>query len=62
LVKWDKFVIPKPFARIAVAVGPPRYVPRTMDAAAVERLQADMEIELKRLYEEAKSALSAKSS
>jgi hypothetical protein len=33
-----------------------------MDAAAVERLQADMEIELKRLYEEAKSALSAKSS
>jgi lysophospholipid acyltransferase (LPLAT)-like uncharacterized protein len=61
LIKWDKFVIPKPFARIALAVGPPRYVSRTLDPAALERLQADMEAELKRLYEEAQSALRKKS-
>ena len=60
LVKWDKFVIPVPFARIAVAVGPPRYVPRVTDAAALEKLQADMEVELKRLYEVAASGLHGK--
>jgi hypothetical protein len=61
LIKWDKFVIPMPFSRIAIAVGPPRYVPRTLDAAALERLQTDMEAELKRLYEEARSAVRTKS-
>jgi lysophospholipid acyltransferase (LPLAT)-like uncharacterized protein len=50
LVKWDKFVIPKPFARIAIAVGPPRQVPRVTDADGLSRLQAEMEHELKRLY------------
>ena len=57
LVKWDKFVIPVPFARIAIAVGPPRYVPRVSDGKAVERLQAEMELELKRLYLEARASL-----
>ena len=61
LVKWDKFVIPVPFARIAVAVGPPRYVPRVTDAAALEKLQADMEVELKQLYGVAASQLHEKS-
>jgi lysophospholipid acyltransferase (LPLAT)-like uncharacterized protein len=57
LVKWDKFVIPVPFARIAIAVGPPRYVPRVSDGKALEQLQAEMELELKRLYLEARAAL-----
>jgi lysophospholipid acyltransferase (LPLAT)-like uncharacterized protein len=57
LVKWDKFVIPVPFSRIAIAVGPPRYVPRVSDGKALERLQAEMELELKRLYHEARAAL-----
>ena len=57
LVKWDKFVIPVPFSRIAIAVGPPRYVPRVSDGKAVERLQAEMELELKRLYLEARASL-----
>ena len=38
-IKWDRFVIPVPFSRIAIAIGPPRYVPRAMDAATLERLQ-----------------------
>ena len=37
LIKWDKFVLPVPFARIVIAVGAPRYVPRVTDAAAIER-------------------------
>src|SRR5215470_9269913 len=39
LIKWDKFVIPVPFARISIAIGKPRYVPRGIDAAGVEKLQ-----------------------
>jgi lysophospholipid acyltransferase (LPLAT)-like uncharacterized protein len=61
LVKWDKFVIPAPFARIVVAIGAPRHVPRVTDAAGLEQLQADMEIELKKLYQLAASRLSNKS-
>jgi len=60
LVAWDKFVIPWPFSRIAIAVGPPVYVPRSLpmgDAAAVGALQQQMEHELRRLYHEAREAL-----
>ncbi len=56
-VKWDRFVIPMPFARIAIALGPPRYVPRTTDGAALEALQNEMERELGRLYGVARAAL-----
>src|SRR5579864_5919075 len=57
LVKWDKFVIPVPFARISIAIGAPRYAPRVTDAAAIEHLQGEMETELKGLYETARAAL-----
>jgi lysophospholipid acyltransferase (LPLAT)-like uncharacterized protein len=57
LIKWDKFVIPYPFARIAIAIGPPRQVPRITDARSLERLQAEMEGELKQLYAQAREAL-----
>ena len=57
-IKWDKFVIPVPFSRVVIAIGPPRYVPRTLDAASLEKIQGEMEQELKRLYEVAKDALS----
>src|SRR5580658_8054945 len=50
LIKWDKFVIPVPFARISIAIGEPRYVARVLDAAAIQTLQLEMEQELKRLY------------
>jgi lysophospholipid acyltransferase (LPLAT)-like uncharacterized protein len=57
LIKWDKFVIPWPFARIVIAMGPPCYVPRVVDAAHVERLQLQMEAELLRVYHLARDAL-----
>ncbi len=56
-IKWDRFVIPVPLSRIVIAIGPPRYVPRAMDAATLERLQGEMESELKRLFELAQSRL-----
>jgi len=61
LVKWDKFVIPAPFARIVIAIGKPEYVPRVTDAAGLEKLQADMELRLKELYTVAASQLHGKS-
>ena len=60
LIKWDKFVIPVPFARVAIAIGSPCYVPRVTDAAALSRLEAQMEVELKGLYALARDALRQK--
>jgi lysophospholipid acyltransferase (LPLAT)-like uncharacterized protein len=57
LVKWDKFVIPVPFSRVAIAIGAPRYVPRASAASGIEALQVEMEQELKRLYGVAREAL-----
>ena len=57
LIKWDKFVLPWPGSRIVIAIGPPRYVPRVLDAAHMERLQREMEAELLRLYGVAREAL-----
>ena len=58
-IKWDRFVIPVPFARIAIAIGPPCYVPLVTDAAGLARLQEQMEEELKRLFGVAREALRA---
>ena len=57
LIKWDHFVIPMPFARIVIAIGPPRYVPRVTDGPTLERLQGQMEEELGRLFGVAREAL-----
>jgi lysophospholipid acyltransferase (LPLAT)-like uncharacterized protein len=59
LIAWDKFVIPWPFARIVIAVGPPRQVPRALQPAALESLQQEMAAELKRLFAVARDALHA---
>ncbi len=45
-IQWDRFVIPKPFSRIAIAVGEPVYVPRGLDAQGLARLQLEMEQQL----------------
>jgi lysophospholipid acyltransferase (LPLAT)-like uncharacterized protein len=62
LIKWDKFVVPFPFARIVIAVGAPRYVPRVTDAAAIERLQGELKTDLKNLYQVARAALGRRAS
>jgi hypothetical protein len=57
LVYWDKFVLPMPFCRIAVAIGPPRTVARGGGAAGFEAVQAEMEATLKATYQAARAAL-----
>lgn len=59
LIAWDKFVIPWPFSKIVIAVGPPRQVPRAMPPAALTALQEEMKTELKRLFGVARDALRA---
>ena len=56
-IKWDRFVIPVPLSRIAVAVGEPVYVPKGLDAAGLEQIQLDMERRLRMLFGEAAAAL-----
>jgi lysophospholipid acyltransferase (LPLAT)-like uncharacterized protein len=56
-IKWDRFIIPKPFSRIVVAVGEPVYVPKGLDAAGLEGLQLSMEHRLEGLFREAETAL-----
>ena len=62
LIKWDKFVLPVPFSRIVIAVGAPRYVPRVADPAAVARLQAELQDELRSLYGVARASLEGRAS
>jgi lysophospholipid acyltransferase (LPLAT)-like uncharacterized protein len=57
LFQWDKFVLPWPFARIVIAVGAPRQVPRIMQPAALEALQKEMAAEMKSLFGQARDAL-----
>ena len=56
-IKWDKFVIPKPFARVAIVIGAPVYVAKGLDAPGLTRLQAAMEANLKELYGEASALI-----
>ena len=56
-IKWDRFVIPWPLSRIVIVVGEPVYVPKGLDAAGLERVQADMERRLRSAFEEARSIL-----
>jgi lysophospholipid acyltransferase (LPLAT)-like uncharacterized protein len=56
-IKWDRFVIPMPWARIAIVVGAPVTVAKGLDAAGLARLQLEMEQVLSGLYREAKGVL-----
>jgi lysophospholipid acyltransferase (LPLAT)-like uncharacterized protein len=59
LVHWDKFVLPWPLARIAIAVGEPYTVPRGLDAAGLERCQRELEERLRATFKVARAALQA---
>lgn len=49
---WDRFLVPKPFARIRVIYGEPQPVARDADAAELERQRGRLEDELNRLTRE----------
>jgi lysophospholipid acyltransferase (LPLAT)-like uncharacterized protein len=57
---WDRFVLPVPFGRIALAIGPPISIParvKLSDAVALASEQRAMEAELERLLRQAESAI-----
>jgi hypothetical protein len=56
-IKWDRFVIPWPLSRIAIAIGEPVYVAKGLNAAGLERLQLEMETRLKALFVQAAAAI-----
>jgi lysophospholipid acyltransferase (LPLAT)-like uncharacterized protein len=56
-IKWDGFVIPKPFARVVIAIGPPRHVPRSLEPQALAALQQEMADTLRQTFETARRAL-----
>jgi lysophospholipid acyltransferase (LPLAT)-like uncharacterized protein len=57
LIHWDRFVLPMPGCRIAIAIGSPRAVPRVLDAAALEGITGDMEAALHDTFRAARAAL-----
>jgi len=56
-IKWDRFIIPMPGARIAIVVGEPVTVAKGLDAPGLANLQSEMESNLLRLYGQAKALL-----
>jgi lysophospholipid acyltransferase (LPLAT)-like uncharacterized protein len=49
LRSWDRTKVPRPFARVALVVGPPFYVAADADEAGLEQRRLDLEAELRRL-------------
>jgi lysophospholipid acyltransferase (LPLAT)-like uncharacterized protein len=59
LFHWDRFVLPWPFARIVVAIGAAREVPRGLTPEALAALQLEMEGALKATFAAAQARLNA---
>ncbi|MGH8142691.1 MAG: lysophospholipid acyltransferase family protein [Steroidobacteraceae bacterium] len=56
-IHWDRFVLPMPSTRIAIAIGEPRTVPRVLDAGRMQDLQLEMAAALKDTFASARAAL-----
>ncbi|MFP3873427.1 MAG: lysophospholipid acyltransferase family protein [Thiohalophilus sp.] len=59
LASWDRFIIPRPFSRIVIAVGEPRYVERQPGMTGLEPLQQALEQTLHGLETAAEQRLPA---
>ncbi|MGD9385207.1 MAG: lysophospholipid acyltransferase family protein [Thioalkalispiraceae bacterium] len=57
LSSWDRFMIPKPFSRIAIAIGEPVQIPKGLLPEDLEPLRLQMENALKGLTEQAENTL-----
>lgn len=57
---WDQFILPRPFTRIAIAVGEPVAVPKNLSMDDLEPLQRQMESVMARLIEAASAAVNDK--
>ncbi len=54
---WDQFMIPKPFARIAIAVGEAIDVPRNSSMDEIEAIRARMQSAIESLIQASKAAV-----
>lgn len=54
---WDHFMVPKPFARVAIAIGEPLDVPRTASKDELERLREEMQAAIEAMVQESKAAV-----
>jgi lysophospholipid acyltransferase (LPLAT)-like uncharacterized protein len=57
LPTWDRFVLPRPFARVVLVIGEPVQIPKGLDTAALERWQETLRERLETLYAEARGLL-----
>ena len=57
LKTWDKFIIPKPFSRIVVAVGQPHYIDKKSNAETLEAERKKIETAMNELSDIAKAEL-----
>ena len=55
---WDAFMVPKPFARVVLAVGEPIEVPRTMSGDDIENVRQAMQAAMDSLLNQAQQQLS----
>ena len=57
--RWDRFMIPKPFARIVIAVGEPVPVPREIALDELEPVRLNVQQRVMSLMKESEHALEA---
>lgn len=57
LKSWDRFIIPKPFARIAITIGAPLTVPKGITAEDLEPYRLQMQNRLRDLTDRAASLI-----
>jgi len=57
LNSWDRFLIPKPFSKVVVAIGKPRLAPKGVSLTELEPLRLEMEQALNQLIKDAEQAL-----
>ena len=53
---WDSFIIPKPFARVVLAVGEPIEIPRSVPATELEAVRDEVQAAMESLLEVANEA------
>ena len=59
LKRWDDFMVPKPFARIVIAIGEPIPVPREIALDGLEPVRANVQAAVMSLMEESEQSLQA---
>ena len=55
--RWDRFMIPKPFARIVIAVGEPMEIPKDVALDALEPVRVNVQERVMSLMEQSEQAL-----